>query len=136
MIYLWLNKKKPTIISFSGRCYIPNTYFKGNELKYLVSDRKPHQIPNAQLKQFAEQMLDIADRLANESIGAINELPSECQRAVLSALEIYQGIGKLIRSNTFYERRTFLPKFAKIRIVLKCMYFTTMKSLYERNTKI
>lgn len=87
------------------------------------------------MKRFAEKMLDIADNLANEATGAINLLPSECQRAVLAALEIYQGIGKLIRSNTHYARRTFLPKFDKIRIVLKCMYFTTMASLYERNTK-
>lgn len=92
-------------------------------------------MPNVQLKQFAEKMLDIADNLANEATGAINSLPSECQRAVLSALEIYQGIGKLIRSNTHYQRRTFLPKMDKIRIVLKCMYFTSMASLYERNIK-
>lgn len=143
----------------SGRCYVPNTYFKSDELKYLVNERNPHQIPNAQLKRFAEKMLDIADNLANEATGAINLLPSECQRAgtfnvtiycksmptlmhiliifivytVLSALEIYQGIGKLIRQNEHYERRTFLSKFDKIRIVLKCMYFTSMASLYERN---
>lgn len=100
-----------------------------------MDERNPNKIPNAQLKQFAEKMLDIADNLANEATGAINLLPSECQRAVLSALEIYQGIGKLIRSNSHYERRTYLPKFDKIRIVFKCMYFTTMASLYERNTK-
>lgn len=120
---------------YLGRCYIPNSYFKGDELKHLVTDRSPNNLPNVQLKQFAEKMLDIADNLANEATGAINSLPSECQRAVLSALEIYQGIGKLIRSNTHYQRRTFLPKMDKIRIVLKCMYFTSMASLYERNIK-
>lgn len=114
---------------------MPNNYFKGDELKHLVSNRSPHKIPNAQLKQYAEKMLDIADNLANESSGAINLLPSECQRAVLSALEIYQGIGRLIRTNSQYERRTFLPKMDKIRVVLKCMYFTSMASLNERNTK-
>lgn len=118
-----------------GRCYVPNSYFKGDELKHLVTDRNPHHIPNSQLKRFAEKMLDIADDLANEATGAINLLPPECQRAVLSALEIYQGIGKRIRHNTNYERRTFLTKIEKIRIVLKCMYFTSMTSLYERNTK-
>lgn len=60
---------------------MPNTYFKSDELKYLVSERSPHKIPNAQLKRFAEKMLDIADNLANEATGAINLLPTECQRA-------------------------------------------------------
>lgn len=120
---------------FAGRCYVPNNYFEKDELKYLVTERNPHQIPNAQLKKFAERMLDIADRLADESSHAINLLPQECQRAVLSALEIYQGIGKLIRNNQHYERRTFLSKGAKIRIVLKCMYTTSMASLNERCTK-
>lgn len=101
----------------------------------MVDERSPNKIPNAQLKQFAEKMLDIADNLANEATGAINLLPNECQRAVLSALEIYQGIGKNIRKNSYYERRTFLRKIDKIRIVLKCMYATSMTSLYERNTK-
>lgn len=114
---------------------MPSNYFQSDELKYLVNERNPHQIPNKHLKKYAEKMLDIADDLANEASGAINLLPPECQRAVLSALEIYQGIGKRIRSNEHYERRTFLPKFNKICIVLKCMYFTSMASLYERNTK-
>lgn len=118
-----------------GRCYIPNNYFKSDELKYLVDERTPHKIPNAQLKMFAEKMLDLADDLANEATGAINLLPTDCQRAVLTALEIYQGIGRLIRSNSQYARRTYLPKFDKICIGIKCMYFTTMSSLNERNTK-
>lgn len=80
-------------------------------------------------------MLDVADKLADESTFAINLLPCECQRAVLSALEIYQGIGKLIRANTHYERRTFLSKIEKIRIGIKCMYMTSMASLYERGKK-
>lgn len=122
-------------VNISGRCYIPNNYFTGNELTHLVVDRKPHNIPNAQLKQLAIKMLDIADNLTNEAIGAINLLPSECQRAVLSALDIYQGIGKLIRSNPQYLRRTVLPKMERIRIALRCMYFTSIPSLYERNTK-
>lgn len=114
---------------------MPNNFFKGDEFKYLVDERNPHKIPNVQLKKFAEKMLDIADNLANEATGAINLLPYECQRAVLSALEVYQGIGKRIRNNAHYERRTFIRKFEKICIVLKCMYFTTMSSLNERNTK-
>lgn len=121
--------------NFAGRCYIPNNYFKGDELKHLVDDRNPHHIPNAQLKRYAEKMLDIADNLANEATGSINLLPDECRRAVLSALEIYQGIGKLIRSNEHYERRTFLSKMEKIRIVLKCMYFTSLASLNERGKR-
>lgn len=120
----------------SGRCYIPNNYFNGDELKYLTGERDPSKIPNLQLKKFAEKMLDIADNLANEATGAINLLPSGCQHAVLSALEIYQGIGKLIRTNTCYKRRTFLTKLEKIRIGLKCLYFTSIASLNERGKKI
>lgn len=105
-------------------------------MKYLTGERDPSKIPNIQLKKFAEKMLDIADNLANEATGAINLLPSGCQHAVLSALEIYQGIGKLIRTNTSYKRRTFLTKFEKIRIGLKCLYFTSIASLNERGKKI
>lgn len=101
----------------------------------MVSERNPNKIPNKQLKQIAEKMLDIADSLADEATGAIKLLPSGCQRAVLSALEIYQGIGKLIRSNSHYERRTFLTKFDKIRIGMKCMYFTSLASLCEHDKK-
>ncbi|XP_031621320.1 bifunctional lycopene cyclase/phytoene synthase-like [Contarinia nasturtii] len=116
-----------------GRCYVPSTYFENDERNCLVNERNPKKIPNVQLKKYAEKMLDIADNLANEAMGSINLLPSECQRAVLSSLEIYQGIGKLIRRNAHYEHRTFLPKFDKICIVFKCLYFTSMSSLCERN---
>lgn len=108
-----------------GRCYIPNSYLKSDELKHLMEQR-PNNIPNIQLKMYSEKMLDIADNLAGEAIHAINLLPSDCQRGVLSALEAYQGIGKLIRSNTQYKRRTALTKWNKILIVLKCMYVTNM----------
>lgn len=105
-----------------GRCYVPANYFKNDELNIFVSQRKPHLIPNKQLKHFAEKMLNIADELASDAMYAINLLPSECQRAVLGALEIYQGIGKTIRSNPIYERRTVLGKWSKLQIILKCMY--------------
>ncbi len=71
-------------------------------------------------------MLDIADNLADDAMHAINLLPRECQRGVLASLEAYRGIGKLIRSNTKYKRRTTLTKMDKILIVLKCMYVTNM----------
>lgn len=108
-----------------GRCYIPNDYLKKDELKHLM-EKSPIKIPNNQLKIYSEKMLDIADNLAGEAIHAINLLPSECQRGVLSALEAYQGIGKLIRSNSQYKRRTALTKMNKILIVLKCMYVTNL----------
>lgn len=108
-----------------GRCYIPNDYLKSDELKHLM-EKRPYRIPNNQLKNYSVKMLDIADKIAYEAIHAINLLPSECQRGVLSALEAYQGIGKLIRSNTQYERRTVLTKMDKILIVLKCMYVTNI----------
>lgn len=118
-----------------GRCYIPHTYLTKDELKCLLVDRAPNKIPNAQLKQYAEQMLDIADGFANDAIHAINLLPNECQRAVLSALEVYQGIGRMIRSNPTYERRTSLTKWAKIRIVLRCMYVSNVSTLDRRRMK-
>lgn len=89
-------------------------------------------IPNAQLKYFAEKMLDIADQLARDAILAINLLPAECQRAVLGALEVYQGIGKKIRANPIYERRTALSKWAKIQIVLHCMYVAKIEPLEKK----
>lgn len=108
-----------------GRCYIPNDYLNSDELKHLM-EKNPKNIPNSQLKKYSEKMLDIADNVASEAMYAINFLPDECQRGVLSALEAYQGIGKLIRSNVQYERRTVLTKINKILIVLKCMYVTNM----------
>lgn len=89
-------------------------------------ERTPNKVANIKLKKYAEKMLDIADSLSSEATQAINLLPSECQRGVLSALEAYQGIGKLIRSNLNYERRTALTKINKILIVLRCMYVTKM----------
>lgn len=118
-----------------GRCYIPQTYLTKDELKCLLIDRAPHQIPNVQLKQYAEKMLDIADGFANDALHAINLLPYECQRAVLSALEVYQGIGRVIRTNPTYERRTSLTKWKKILIVLRCMYFTNVSALDKRRMK-
>lgn len=105
-----------------GRCYIPNDYLSADELEHLI-EKRPNNIPNTKLKKYAEKMLDIADKLADEAIHAINLLPNECQRGVLSALEAYQGIGKMIRSNKVYERRTVLTKMQKIFIVLKCFIF-------------
>lgn len=115
-----------------GRCYVPASYFKNDELSILVKQRKPNSIPNNQLKYFAEKMLDIADQLANDATFAINLLPAECQRAVLGALEIYQGIGKTIRSNPIYERRTVLSKWGKLRIMLHCMYTAKIEPLEKK----
>lgn len=121
-------------ILFAGRCYIPKEYLNDGDLKCLVVDRKPHRIPNAQLKRYAERMLDVADKMANHSIGPyINSLPNQCGRAILAIIEIYTEIGKLIRSNAHYERRTNVPKFRKMCITLKCLYFTALASLDKRS---
>lgn len=77
-------------------------------------------------------MLDIANYLTDEALFAINLLPVESQRAVLGALEIYRGIGKTIRSNASYERRTVLGKWEKLRIILKCLYITNIPALENR----
>lgn len=115
-----------------GRCYVPANYFKNDELNILVNQRKPNLIPNKQLKHYAEKMLTIADQLASDATFAINLLPAECQRAVLGALEIYQGIGKTIRSNANYERRTVLGKWAKLKILLQCMYTAKIEPLEKK----
>lgn len=120
--------------SFTGRCYIPNDYFEGDELKHLTVDRDPQRIPNVQLKRYAEQMIRVADNLTIEAIGVLNLLPSECRGTVLSTWEIYQGITRFICTNSRYERRTSLPKIEIIRIALKSMYFPSLGSLYERST--
>lgn len=111
---------------------MPASYFANDELSILVDQRKPNSIANKQLKRYAEKMLDIADQLASDATFAINLLPAECQRAVLGALEIYQGIGKTIRSNPNYERRTVLGKWAKLRIVLQCMYTAKIEPLEKK----
>lgn len=80
-------------------------------------------------------MLNIADGFAIDGMHAIKLLPNECQRAVLSALEVYQGIGRSIRSNPSYLRRTVLTKWQKIRIILRCMYFTNVSTLDKRRIK-
>lgn len=107
-----------------GRCYVPINFFNGDEsiLKYLVSERRPDKIDNAKLKSFAEQILNVADDLAQKAIVGVNSLPADNQRGILTALEIYQGIGKAIRSNSSYERRTRLGKVEKAFIFFKCMY--------------
>lgn len=105
---------------------------KGDDFKYLVNDRTPHRIPNAQLKRYAEKMLDIADSLTNEALGLlINSFPDQCRRPALSKLKIYMGIGELVRSNVSYVRRAKVSKIGKIYIALKCIYFTSLTSLNE-----
>lgn len=118
-----------------GRCYIPLDYFNGNEFDVLLKQRNPHVIGNRLLKQYARKMINLADKLANESIFSIILLPIECQRPILTALEIYQGIGKAIKTNELYERRAYLNKFNKVKIILKCMYFTNIES-FRRKLKI
>ncbi|XP_031631815.1 bifunctional lycopene cyclase/phytoene synthase-like [Contarinia nasturtii] len=110
-----------------GRCYIPKIYLKADEWNLLVNERKPHKIPNAKLKQFAEKMLDVADNLCENDNTGIKLLPTECQRTVLAVLEIYKAIGKRIRTNPHFEIKTFLSKFEPIYIILKCLYFTKME---------
>lgn len=112
---------------FTGRCYIPKSYLKDDEFKYLVDDRNPHRIPRAQLKRYAERMLEVADKMANEAMDLIIDLlPDQCLQAFVTKVKIYMGIGKLVRSNLFYERRVNVSKIEKIRIVLKYMYFTPL----------
>lgn len=119
---------------YKGRCYIPSSYFTGDELKYLTHDRKPDKIPNAQLKTYAEKILDIADRLSGEAPDLyLYLIPDECSRAALAKMEINKAIGNLIRSNRFYVgRQASLTKFETIYIALKCVYF---KSLVLRNRR-
>lgn len=99
---------------------------------YLVDDRNPQRIPNAKLKQFAEQMLDVADSLTHEAFDLlINSLPDQCRPACVVKLRIYMGIGKHIRSSSCYERRAKISKIGKISIAMKCMYFTSRASPNE-----
>lgn len=111
-----------------GRCYVPTKFFHGDEtiLKYLVNERRPDKIENAQLKLFAEQILNVADDLARKAIIGVHSLPVDNQRGILTALEIYQGIGKAIRNNNCYERRTRLGRIEKAFIFLKCMYISKL----------
>lgn len=115
-----------------GRCYIPLEYFDGNEFDVLAKQRNPFKIENSKLKKYAEKMLDLADKLANESVYSIALLPTQCQRPILSALEVYQGIGKVIRNRELYERRACLNTFRKLKIILKCMYFTDVDSFHTK----
>lgn len=110
----------------TGRCYIPIDYLKSDELKYLTTDRNPFRISNARLKRCAEKMLDVADRLANEATEGINLLPNRCRAVVLLICEIYQDVGRRIRTNSYFERMTTLSKFEKICILIKCLYFTLL----------
>lgn len=105
-----------------GRCYVPLDFIERNELQYLVDERRPDKIRNTQLKKYAEQILNIADDLAAKAIVGVNSLPTDHQRGILTALQIYRGIGKAIRRSAVYERRTRLSKLAKARIFLTCMY--------------
>lgn len=107
-----------------GRCYVPTKFFHDDQqiLNYLIEQRRPDKIDNAQLKLLAEKILNLADDLAQNSIVGVNSLPVDNQRGILTALEIYQGIGKAIRSNDSYERRTRLGKIEKAVIFFKCMY--------------
>lgn len=109
-----------------GRCYVPLNFFQGKEFEYLVKDRSPGKIENAALKTYAERILNVADDLARESIIGIKSLPADNQRGILTALEIYQGIGKAIRNSSVYERRTRLGGIAKACIIFKCMYITNV----------
>lgn len=120
---------------FPGRCYIPSDYVNEDDLKCLI-DKNPHLIRNAQLKRYADKLLDIGDNLANEAIGAINLLPDECRRAFLMVFENFQGWRKVIRRNLHYERRAYVSNVDKARILLKCMYFTSLASLNERSKRI
>lgn len=105
-----------------GRCYVPLNFIESSELTYLVNERRPDKIHNTNLKKYAEQILNISDDLAANAIIGISSLPADHQRGILTALQIYQGIGKAIRRSAVYERRTRLSKIAKAKIFFKCMY--------------
>lgn len=110
-----------------GRCYIPKNYLKDDEYKCLVNDRNPNGIPNAQIKRYAEKMLDLADSIANDAFGSlIDSLPDQCHLAALAKLEIYMGAGKLIRHNSYFMRRPKVSQIGKICIALKCLYFPAL----------
>lgn len=115
-----------------GRCYIPICYLSANEREILTVQRKPYDIPNDKLRAYAIKMLNLADNLTNDAIHAVVLLPSECQRAVLGALQIYRGIGKTIRENSIYERRTIVSKWTKLKTILNCIYFTNIEALCDK----
>lgn len=82
------------------------------------------------LKRYAEKMLDIADNLEGKGMGLFNLLPRASRNCYWATYKIYQGVGKKIRRNAHYGYRTSLSKLEKIRIILECMYST---SLNEHN---
>lgn len=105
-----------------GRCYVPLNFIEDGEIKYLVHERCPGKIDNLRLKLYAEKILTLADGLARKALVGVKSLPVDNQRGILTALEIYQGIGKAIRNSDVYERRTRLGTLAKVFIFFKCMY--------------
>lgn len=116
--------------SFTGRCYIPNDYMSGDELMHL-NNKSPHLIPNAQLKRYAEKLADLGDFWMDEAIGGVNLLPHEIGRWMFTLCRGHQDIGKLIRRHSHLELRISPSLFEKVRLILKCMYFTSIPSMHK-----
>lgn len=107
-----------------GRCYVPLDFLidKEKELKSLKEKRDPWSLGQDRLRLYAINILSVADAYNDRASFGVLLLPKEAQGAVLTATEIYQGIGKLIRERRDYVKRVSLGKLRKIRIAFNCMY--------------
>lgn len=94
-----------------GRVYLPTTWLEEEGLSHADILAKPYGNAIARLRY---RLLDKADAVYRANVGDISELPSEVQGPILTVVDSYMTIGKVMREGSIEA----LKEKTKLRLSL------------------
>ncbi|CAO3636863.1 unnamed protein product [Cunninghamella echinulata] len=104
-----------------GRCYIPLTWLKNNELE-LIKTRQARKVGDTRLKEWALKLIQEAELSQVRASKGILNLPKDCQGGVRAACAVYCAIGQVLKLADGYPTRAHVKDFHRILIALSSVY--------------
>ncbi|KAI9300497.1 Lycopene beta-cyclase [Cunninghamella echinulata] len=104
-----------------GRCYIPLTWLKNNELE-LIKTRQARRLGDTRLKEWALKLIQEAELCQVRASRGILNLPKNCQGGVRAACAVYCGIGQALKLADGYPTRAHVKGFCRALIALSSVY--------------
>ncbi|KJZ76523.1 hypothetical protein HIM_04252 [Hirsutella minnesotensis 3608] len=107
-----------------GRVYIPTTWLKGEGLSHAEILAKPH---GPEIERLRHRLLDKADAVYRANVRAIYELPSEVQGPILTLVDSYMAIGKVMRTGSIEA----LSERTKLKLSLPRRLGVAWRAMFE-----
>ncbi|KAI8344160.1 phytoene synthase/lycopene cyclase [Chlamydoabsidia padenii] len=105
-----------------GRCYLPTTWLKDNEI-YLIKTGRARQLGDRRLKDLSLRLVHAADSINLSARRGIHRLPLHSQGGVRAACAVYCAIGKALKNEQDgYPTRAHVKGYKRAWIAFQSVY--------------